>query len=411
MLDEMARTVPTVLSFVVGVPVALACLELLGLSILCRFHRPNRAGDPSTRLAVIVPAHNEAALIGSCVRSLVQQEYPPELRRVVVVADNCSDATADIAQRSGAEVLVRSEPGKRGKGAALRWAIDRVLADPDAPEAVVVVDADAVAAPDFLRELVGVFQRGHAAVQADDILAPLTSKRAALEGAALLLRNRVRFAGRAVLGLPATLCGNGMLLSRSLLTEHPWSAFSQAEDVEYSLSLLCEGVPVAFAMRAVVAAAPTANTAGAVSQSLRWDGGRLDLARRWTPRLLRAGLSARDMRRVAIAADLAVPPLSMLAGAGAVGLVASAALVMTGLASAWAVAPWVLAVVSIPVYLTAGLSWCRVPRSTYAAALEVPAFLLRKGRVYARLARGGRTTLWVRTQRPGEHASEPVASK
>src|SRR5260370_37222313 len=122
---------------------------------------------PTSRLVVLVPAHDEADYIGRCVASLRAQDYPENLFRVVVIADSCSDATADIAASAGAGVLVRERAGAPGKGQALKWAMDQVLSAPDAPEAIVCVDADTVADHGMLRALAGRLERGATVVQGE----------------------------------------------------------------------------------------------------------------------------------------------------------------------------------------------------------------------------------------------------
>jgi glycosyltransferase involved in cell wall biosynthesis len=134
-----------------GLPFLAAGLYLLILALASLRHRPALPSEaPRSRLAVVVPAHEEEALVGRCVRSLLRQRYPAGLYRVLVVADNCTDGTAAEAERSGARVMVRKDENARGKGRALRWAMDRLLAESDPPDAVVVVDADSVADPDLL---------------------------------------------------------------------------------------------------------------------------------------------------------------------------------------------------------------------------------------------------------------------
>jgi 1,2-diacylglycerol 3-beta-glucosyltransferase len=405
------QSILTIVVFAAGLAIAIGCCYLLLLAALSPFHRPRGAsGDPDTRLVVIVPAHNEAECITACVTSLLAQDYPRELYRVVVVADNCTDDTVGAASSAGADVLVRDVPELRGKGQALRWAIDRTLAGPAPPDAVVVIDADSVADPLFLRELASVYAAGHPVAQADDVIRPEPGRRPThLEAAALLLRNHVRFAGRAVLRIPASLCGNGMLLSRAVLESHPWPAYSGTEDGEYALSLLYAGLPTTFALRARVSAAPTPSRHGAYTQSLRWDGGRFALMQEWTLRLLALGARRRDMAMVMIAFDMAVPPLALLAVGAVLGCLAALILNATGIVPAVALTPWLAALVALPAYVLLGLASCRVPGSTYAAFLLAPWFIVRKLRVYARLLRGYDTGSWVRTQRAAEvqDASRP----
>jgi 1,2-diacylglycerol 3-beta-glucosyltransferase len=390
-----------------GVPTAACCLYLLVLAVAgAGYHAPIARLRPRSRLMVIVPAHNEVGMIGECVRSLRAQRYPQELYQVVVVADNCSDATAAVAEAAGAEILVRHVSDLRGKGHALRWAIERVLGTPTPPDAVVVVDADSVADPDFLRELEAVFVEGHRVVQADDVLRTEPGRPGALlEAAALLLRNRVRFMGRGRFGLPASLCGNGMLLATTVLSAHPWHAFSVTEDAEYALSLLTAGVPTTFAPRARVIAAPTEGGHGAYTQSLRWDGGRLALTRAWMLPLLLSGLRRRDPRTLSMVLDLAVPPLGVLVLTTVAGTSVSVALWLASVTAGWTVAPWLLAMVALPAYLVVGLASCRVPAATYLAFLLAPVFLARKVRVYAHLLFGLEGQSWIRTQRPADARS------
>ncbi|TME44786.1 MAG: glycosyltransferase [Chloroflexi bacterium] len=197
----------TLLVALAAVPALGSALYLLLLAVASCFHRPAPArAIPRHRLTVLIPAHNEAQMVTGCVQSLKRQSYPTDLYRVVVIADNCTDETAELAARAGAEVLIRNEPGLRGKGHALRWGIDRILGDQSLTDALVVVDADSLTESHFLAELEARLADGYEAVQADDLVLPQPgSQGSVLEATALLLRNRVRFAGRTVIGLPAML--------------------------------------------------------------------------------------------------------------------------------------------------------------------------------------------------------------
>src|SRR2546430_4653158 len=115
--------VVSVLAAAAGVPVAAAAIYLLVLAVasLRRLPAPRRPAR-LPRLVVLVPAHDEEQLIGRCVASLRAQSYPAVHYRVVVIADNCRDATALLAAAGGAEVLVRRDDRAPGKGQALRWA-------------------------------------------------------------------------------------------------------------------------------------------------------------------------------------------------------------------------------------------------------------------------------------------------
>jgi len=122
----------------------------------------------------------------------------------------------------------------------------------------------------------------------------------------------------------------------------------------------------------------------------------------WMLPLLLTGLRRRDPALLSVVLDLAVPPLGVLVIATLSGAAVSLALLLGGLVSAWAVAPWLLALLALPTYLIVGLASCRVPAATYIAFLLAPLFLARKIRVYAHLLFRRDEDAWVRTQRPAE---------
>jgi 1,2-diacylglycerol 3-beta-glucosyltransferase len=385
---------------IIGSIFALLALYLVVIVTAALFHRTQAPGpDPTSRIAVVVPAHDEEHYIGRTVQSLVAQTYPPELFDMLVVADNCTDDTAAAAAEAGAEVLVRNEPGLRGKGHALQWAIERVLDRPSPPDALVVVDADSIADPEFLTRLVGRFEAGAQAVQGESLLAEDGSTRSSLRAAAFLLVNRARPAGRSVLGLPASLSGNGMLFSRQVLRENPWTAFSATEDVEYTLRLRLGGIGPAFARGAILRSAPAPHARAAEEQQLRWEGGQFHLARRYVPRLVARALRERRPGLLDAAMDVALPPLGFLAAGSVATAGVASALAATGHAPVWAVIPSGVALAAIPVYVLVGFRAAEAPRSAYASLLRSPAFVLRKTSKAYRLARF-RADSWVRTERP-----------
>jgi 1,2-diacylglycerol 3-beta-glucosyltransferase len=386
-----------------GAILAVFALYLLTLAVAARA-RPapaaRRTAGPHTRLVVLVPAHDEEALVARCVRSLRRQAYPAELYRIAVIADNCTDATAAAATSAGAEVMVRTAPDLRGKGHALRWAMDGLLGGAAPPDAIAVVDADSVAEEDLLARLVAELEAGHDVVQADYTLledgGPRTGEMARI---GFLLFHRVRFSGRLRLGLAANLVGNGMLFSRHVLETHPWDAFTAAEDLEYSIRLRLARIEPRFAPDARVAGPGPGSKAGARSQRMRWEGGRFHVVRARLARLVGAAVARRDARLLDAALDLATPPLGLLCLSVGAGATAVAAAVVIGAAPAWALVPWAAAGAAIPAFVVIGLWAAGEPRLALRAFLHAPGFLGWKLATYARLARGYDVRRWDRTDR------------
>lgn len=390
-----------------GLPFAAAGLYLLLLA-LASFRRPAAEAPPSrpaARLAVLVPAHDEEELVGRCVASLRAQTYPRSLTRLVVIADNCGDRTAEVASAAGAGVLERRDD-RRGKGYALRWAMDRLLAETEPPDAVVVVDADSVADPDLLAHLAAALARGADAAQAEYlVLADDGSTRSRLVAGGFLLFHRVRFGGRAALGMPANLVGNGMLFSRRLLETRPWNAFTGVEDLEYSVELRLAGVRPRYVAAARVAGPVPRGYRGMRGQRLRWEGGRWHVVRTRLPQLLGHALR-RDPGVLDAAVDLAVPPLGLLAMGTLAGGVVSAAAAALHVATAWSLSPWLLAVAALTAFVLLGLRSAGAPASLWLALLESPRFLAWKALTYVSIAAGFDPHRWERAERSAEVAAK-----
>lgn len=389
-----------------GIVLATFGLYLVVLAIASGARRaspPPRSGNPRRRLAVVVPAHDEEDLIERCVESLAGQSYPADLLRIVVVADNCSDATAVKAASAGASVLVRTDLALRGKGYALRWAMDQLLAEKSPPDAIAVVDADSVADRDLLLVLEAELDSSHDVVQADyALLEEPRIKRSEMARVGFLLFHRVRFSGRARLGMAANLVGNGMLFSKRVLKDHPWDAFTGVEDLEYSIRLRLAGIHPVFASGARILGPGPASGSGAVSQRLRWEGGRFHVVRRQLPNLVRAAVARRDIGLLDAALDLAVPPLSLLTIAISVGALLTAIATVARLAPAWAMLPWAVAMLAVPSFVVIGLWAARAPRSVWLVLLRSPSFVAWKAITYLRLMKGFDAGRWDRTERASE---------
>jgi glycosyltransferase involved in cell wall biosynthesis len=293
-----------------GLPVLLAADYLLVATILSGRPEPPTPAALTRRFRFVVPAHNESAGISETVRSLLDVDYPRELFEVVVVADNCSDDTAEQARAAGANVMVRQDTEKRGKGYALDHAF---TATPPEVDAVVVIDADTLVSPNILRAFAARREQGALAMQADyAVRNPDAGWRTRLIAIAFGAFHIVRSRARERLGLSCGLRGNGMCFATSLLRDVPHQAYSVVEDVEYGIRLGERGYRVFYADEAHVYGEMVTTSAAANTQRRRWEEGRKKLVSDNAWRLLRAGIVARDRVRLDLALDLLIPPLSSI---------------------------------------------------------------------------------------------------
>ena len=240
--------------------------------------------DDGFRLAAVIPAHNEEALVGTCVASLLASAQAGPSCVVVVVADNCTDDTAARAREAGARVLVREDSQRRGKGYALRFAFEHLMEENFG--GFLIVDADSVVSANLVGEIASSLRAGADAVQARyRVACPADSLRKRLMDVALLAFNVLRPRARDNWGLSAGICGNGFALSRQTLHDVSYSAESIVEDLEYHLLLINAGKTVRFADKATVYGVMPDDAEAQSSQRARWEGGRLRVARDWVPKL------------------------------------------------------------------------------------------------------------------------------
>lgn len=369
---------------------------LLSLVVAARLERraPHPEPRADVRFVVLVPAHDEAADIEAAVHATLALDYPSDRFTVVVVADNCTDSTAAIARRAGAEVLERVEPDRRGKGQALAWALERVLAGPGV-DAVAVVDADCRPSANLLGAFAAHLHAGASAVQADYVVANAAhSSAAALRYAGFALMNTLRPLGRSRLGLSAGLYGTGMAFTREQLERVPWTAYSLTEDREYHLRLVAAGERVRFVPEASVASPMPISASTAESQLQRWESGRLRLLVSALPELARGLRSAPRIAVVEASLEPLVPSQALLA-ALATGSLATAAASRNRRLMAWAT----VNIAAHTAYVLGGLRVVDAPGAAYRALVSAPLLVARRLHQVAARAAGRGPRAWVRTVR------------
>lgn len=262
------------------------------------------------RLAVLIPAHDEADGIGATIKNIMPQLKPAD--RLIVVADNCTDDTARIALEHGAEAVERHDINNRGKGYALDFGM-RFIAQ-DAPDAVAIIDADCSIPGNTLQQLVEHSLRHDRPVQSLYLmLAP--------EGAGLktkiaqfawVIKNWVRPLGYARLGLPCQLMGTGMAFPWEIISRANLANGNIVEDMKLGIDLCKAGKPPLFyADTLVTSYFPLTGTAQN-SQRTRWEHGHLAMILSEAPKLFGLAIAGKNKALLGMALDLCVPPLALL---------------------------------------------------------------------------------------------------
>ncbi|NTU78078.1 MAG: glycosyltransferase family 2 protein [Chloroflexales bacterium] len=353
-----------------------------------------RQGAPTSRFAIMVPAHNEEQLLPKLLLNLHQLDYPRELYTVHVVADNCTDRTAELGRQSGAVVHERFNTDLRGKGYALDWLLQRLWAGQETYDAIVILDADSVVSANFLRVMDARLARGERVIQGYyAVRQPEGSQSAGIRAVALIVLHYLRPQGRMVLGGSTGLKGNGMVFATDILRQHRWSA-SLTEDIEYHMELILAGERAMFAPDAVVWAEMPDSLRGAQTQNERWEKGRMEMIRRFVPGLLGQAVRRRSFLLFDAAVEQLIPPFSVVTGASGAVLLAALAL-----RSPLGIALATFIVLGQVVYIFAGLALARAPGEVYRSLLFAPAYVAWKIWLYVRLLLGIKPGSWVRTAR------------
>jgi len=372
-------------------------LSLLALNakIQTRFE-----SDSNRKFALIVPAHNEEKIIGKTIYSLSGLVYPKNKYSIFVVADNCTDNTAELARSLGAIVLERTNKKEKGKGYALRWAFDKISRYKEAYDAVLVVDADSLISGNYLEVMNYYLDRGSRVIQSSDLVLPEPGNWS-IEATRIgfLLHNYVKPLGRKVLNFNMGLRGNGMCFATDVLKEVPWKAWSLTEDLEYGLILMLHGIKIDFAPEATVLAQMPVEAKNAESQRSRWELGRFQIIRMYTGKFLGKALKKRSASFFDVFIDLITPPFVNMMMLVLISLTAVFGLWLLGFAGGLHLILWGLLAVLGLAYFFTGMYVAGADKDLYKSLFRLPVYIIWKIKVYVKAYKKGKEVNWVRTER------------
>lgn len=389
------ETLLIVFSSIVLIPIGTFFLECMA-ALTAPFRLPFGRSPIAPTLAVLVPAHNEAACIRATLKSLVGQIRPSD--RLIVIADNCTDATAKIARACGVTVIERFEPNPllRGKGYALDFGLRAIAADP--PDVVVTVDGDCVAASGAIAQLANQAHQTLRPVQATYLMNPpkQPTPKDYISALAVVVKNQVRPLGLSRFGLPNLLTGSGMAFPWRVIQQTCLAGSKTCDDMQTSIDLAIAGYPPTFCPQAQITGRLMADRA-AFNQRSRWEHGHLEMFTTQVPRLVLAAVRQRRIDLFALALEIAVPPLALLV---MTWLVMAILAVASGILTGFWVAAVELAIGGI--LLTVGVvsSWWKFGR-TYLSPLQllsIPFYALWKIPLYLGYMLKPQTR-WLKTER------------
>jgi cellulose synthase/poly-beta-1,6-N-acetylglucosamine synthase-like glycosyltransferase len=303
------------------------------------------------------------------------KSHLPRGTRLLVIADNCTDGTAEVALAAGAEVTVRRDATRKGKGYALDHGIRLLAADP--PEVVVFIDADCQVDPIAIETIAKLCSATGRPVQARYVMQPAAEAGLfdRLSQFAWRVKTFVRPTGAANLGWPCQLMGTGMAL--------PWRAFTAvnlasghiAEDQKLGADLALTGKLPLFCPDVQVTSRCPVTKEAKGTQRTRWEHGHLAIIAEYLPRLVARAVEARSFLLLAFALDLSIPPTSLLL----VILLLIETLNLFWLLVAGAIAPFIVSSLALLLLVASlGFAWWRFGRDVISLRdlLIAPAYCL-----------------------------------
>ncbi len=348
---------------------------------------------------ILIPAHNEAEIINATLTHLLNELPDNNPQHVILIADNCTDLTAQIARAFGITVLERTDPNRRGKGYALDYGIRHLAATGQPPEIVTILDADCETDRNSLTNLIHTV--AEKALPAQMVYLMRIKQNAALKqkiaGFAWLVKNKIRPIGMHRLNLPVVLTGTGMAF--------PWQVFEKVklahgnivEDMQLGIDCTIMGYPPVLCPDATVYSDFPEQSSAELSQRTRWEHGHLQTIFQQVPKLIKESFARKNWRLFALALDIGVPPLSLLVMISLAGLLTLASvLLVTGDSTALVI---LLLSTSYFAVMLGRIWWIHGQAHLSAKELSaIPYYILSKLSIYLTFL-FKRQKEWIRTNR------------
>ena len=261
----------------------------ISLCSLIKFKDKPFITNKKHKFMAILPAHNEEKVIGNLLESLNNQDYDKDLLDIYVIADNCTDRTADIAKQYGAIVYERFNKNQKTKGYALNWFLKQKIKENADYDAFFVFDADNIVDKNFTKNMNKKLCQGEEVVQGyRDIKNPTDSWVTA--GYALFYWTMHRFyhLARYNVGLSPLLNGTGFMVKFDLIKNTGWDTVTLTEDIEFSLKRIIKGKRLGWATDAIVYDEQPVTFKASWSQRSRWTVGHIQCMKLYTKDLVTA---------------------------------------------------------------------------------------------------------------------------
>ena len=256
---------------------------------LIKFKEKPLLTNKKHKFMAIIPAHNEEMVVGNLVESLKNQNYDKDLLDIYVIADNCTDRTAVIAEEAGAIVYKRFDEKNKTKGHALNWFLKQKIEENADYDAFLVFDADNIVDKNFVSVMNKKLNQGEEVVQGyKDIKNPTESWISAGYAFFYWTMHRFYHLARYNVGLSPLLNGTGFMVKFDIIKETGWDTKTLTEDIEFSLKQIIKGKKLGWATDAIVYDEQPERFVASWKQRTRWTVGHIQCTKEYTKDLAKA---------------------------------------------------------------------------------------------------------------------------
>ena len=396
------KTVVDSILLIVGIGILIPCLMFF-LECFAAFvsSSPNIKQVDSAKpiTTILIPAHNEAEQIKQVIENLKTQLSDRD--RVIVIADNCHDNTAELARSTGVDVLERENKTERGKGYALDYAMQKIKSDP--PEVLVILDGDCFIKPDTIKNLTQTAIATGRPVQAAYLMEQpeQPSLKDNISMFSIKVKNLVRLLGLNRLGWHSLLTGSGMAFPWSLISQVSLAGSKTTDDMQLTVDLALAGSTPVFCPEALVVGRLMKDE-DAQSQRSRWEHGHLEMILIEVPRLLKSFVKTGNFAALGLALDILIPPLSLLVMAWmAIAIIIWLLTIFTSVSLLPAI---VISVAGSFLLVGVMLAWVKFGRSDLPLEnlIAIPFYILNKIPIYLKFLVNPQSR-WLKTERDLEN--------
>ena len=287
-----------IIMFPIQIIVGIFTIYYTVIALFGMWHRKEtNLAAPKSRFAIVVPAHNEAMVLGDLLDNLRILKYPKELYDVFVIADNCTDNTAEIARAHGAHVFERENKELVGKGYAMDWVFPKIFALDKKYDAFCVFDSDNLVHLDFLAVMNNRLLKGQKVLQGYlSAKNPTDTWVSGTFAIAFWTINHLWHLGKYNMGLSSCLGGTGMCIASDIVKKYGWGCDCLTEDMEFSMKVLLEGVRTCWAHDAIIYDEKVVGFMQSCRQRKRWAQGQCDCGERFIPKLFARGIKTGNIR-------------------------------------------------------------------------------------------------------------------